>query len=98
LLTPSVTGFGAHLFLKPVSVEFDEKCGWDVASFHPTVVIAAAPLNVVHVVPRGNYSSRLGDSMFIETLLFDALVFMRVPAIPVKSCTYFWIQNVQEFV
>ena len=30
-------------------------------------------------------SSRLCDSMFIKTLLFDALVFMRVPAIPVKS-------------
>ena len=41
---------------------------------------------------------RLCDSMFIKTLLFDALVFMRVPAIPVKSCTYFWIQNMQKFV
>jgi hypothetical protein len=36
--------------------------------------------------------------MFIKTLLFDALVFMRVPAIPVKSRTYFWIQNMQKFV
>ena len=86
------------MFLKSLSVEFDEESGRDVASFHPTVVIAAAPLNVVYVVPRGNHRSRLCDSMFIKTLLFDALVFMRVPAIPVKSCTYFWIQNMQKFV
>ena len=86
------------MFLKSLSVEFDEKSCRDVASFHPAVVVAAAPLNVVHVVPRGNYSSRLCDSMFIKTLPFDALVFMRVPAIPVQSCTYFWIQNTKEFV
>jgi hypothetical protein len=98
LLAPSISRFGAHFLLKFLGVKFDEKSRRDVADFHPAVVVAAAPLDVVLVVSRGNYSSRLCESMFVKALLFDALVFVRVPASPVKSCTYFWIQNVKEFV
>ena len=54
-------------------MEFDEESGRDVASFHPAVVIAAAPLDVVFIVSRGDYSSRLGEGMFVKPLLFDAL-------------------------
>ena len=79
-------------------MEFDEKSGRDVASFHPAVVVAAAPLDVVFIVSRGDYSSRLGEGMFVKSLLFDALMFVRVPANPPQSCTYFRIQSVYKFV
>ena len=86
------------MFLKSLSVEFDEESGRDVASFHPAVVIAAAPLDVVFIVSRGDYSSRLGEGMFVKPLLFDALMFVRVPANLPQSCTYLLIQSVYKFV
>ena len=52
-------------------------------------MVAAAPLDVVLVVSRGNYGSRLGESMFVKSLLFDALVFVAVPASHMQSCTHF---------
>ena len=60
--TPSISGFGAHFLLKSLGVKFDEKSCGDIASFHPAIVVAAAPLDVVLVVSRGNYGSRLGES------------------------------------
>jgi hypothetical protein len=79
-------------------VKFDEKSCGDVASFHPAVVVAVAPLDVVLVVSMSNYGSRLSDGMFVKFLLFDALVFVAVPASHMQSCTYFRIQNVNKFV
>ena len=79
-------------------MEFDEESGRDVASFHPAVVVAAAPLDVVFIVSRGDYSSRLGEGMFVKPLLFDALMFVRVPADLPQSCTYLRIQSVYKFV
>ena len=87
--TPSISGFGAHFLLKSLGVKFDEKSCGDIASFHPAIVVAAAPLDVVLVVSRGNYGSRLGESMFVKSLLFDALVFVAVPASHMQSCTHF---------
>ena len=51
-----------------------------------------------YVVSRDNYGARVIDDVFVEILLFGALVFVAVPAIHVQSCTYCWIQDVNWFV